>query len=209
MDNATDNFPAELLHEDGTVKDARAALAALRYADGDPLIGDRATLLAAGLSAERIEEIRAAGQQPKPTSPPSPHEASRADANAALERQEQRAKDVRAARALLQERYGEIGVDVSSMDDRDVLKEAGLLTSEELTPQERKAAELEAYNQRVISDPAFAEAELHKRAVKDFAAAFPSIHPHVRVQRAKDLGISESEFDSIADDWRDRFTTRT
>jgi hypothetical protein len=175
-------------------------------------VGARADLAAAGLSPERVDEIvnaavAEAHSQPEPQQR-WPQDDARAEANAALERQEQRAKDIRAARALVAERYADIGVDVSKWDDREVLKEAGLLAVRELTAEERHNAEIDAYNARVVSDPAFAGAEFHKRAVKDFAAAFPSMHPHVRVQRAKDLGISESEFDSIADDWRRRFTTR-
>ena len=212
--DATENdnvLPPQLLNRDGSIRaeHAQAAIAILRLTEGDPgLLGDRQAMRAAGISDEQIAEMVERGRarvegQANPEPPPSPEEQARTQAAEALGREQQAARDLAGAKALLRER--DPGINLDNWTPQEILSEAGI----QLTEAQQRDAAIDRYNARVVSDPAFAEQEFRKRALKDFEAEFPSLHPKVRGEKARDLGLTADQFNAIADTWRDRFTTRT
>ena len=205
------NFPPELLQADGTIpaERATAALAVLKLMEGETILpGDHQAMLDAGLGQERIREIHANGrasQLPTPAPELSAGEqaeaAARADANAALERAEQRRRDVVAAKALLQEKYGEMGATFERWTDDEILSEAGIVLSEE---QKRDAA-IERENELFRSDPETARKMLAAKERELFLEEAPKLDPRVRQQRAASYGLTPEEVESAVEHhWKRR-----
>ena len=132
--------------------------------------------------------------------PPSPEDAAKQEALDALARQEERARLVKAGRALLDEQYEAWGFDSSKMTDAEVLAEAGLVLSDE----KRRERAIEEENRRLLADPAALGRALREKEAETLASDWFTLSPIRRERRAKDLGLDPAKLDAAARDEMNR-----
>lgn len=124
----------------------------------------------------------------------SPEDAAKQEALDALDRREERARLVKAGRALLDEQYEAWGFDSSKMTDAEVLAEAGLVLSDE----KRREHAIEEENRRLVADPAALDRALREKEAERLASDWFTLSPIRRERRAKDLGLDPAKLDAAA-----------
>ncbi len=136
------------------------------------------------------EQHQAQQQQAAQTEPELSHaDKVRLKGEAALERAEQRKKDVALGKALLIEDHGYTEDDLEGMDSAEILNLVGI----EETDAQRQQREMAEYDAAVLANPALLEAELAKKEAEMHAKQNAGLNEHTRTLQAEAARVAEIE----------------